>query len=418
MLPRSSLTTALSRDSLPREPLVAAFVRACGADEDLVNVWLASRRRVAASPAVPAEPPRAAPLGAESVTEAPTQPGNAERHPDDTPPRKARPRRRRWIITAVIATVVASASFALLSGSGGQGESAEPTDSRETSLPEGVPAAEANNRVMSLRPPTVAEVTGPPAGPTDVAPVLYVGDSVAAETSGAVSYFVHSTGRATVIAETRSDAALCDFLVQAGSSPLARPTLHGLVRRHKPRVVALQFWGNSTTLCTAGAQPGSDDYFRRYETDVGRAVDEITGAAEAGGFTRPRIVWVLQGPDRTDANRTRWLNALYRNAAIAHHDLVADAGWYVSLAATYPPVPANARYTWTSHLPCTDLERQHDYCTKPEAYGGVTQLHPEDDDIHFCLAGSPRPTPSCVAASPGVIRYARSIAHLMVHGVG
>jgi hypothetical protein len=47
ILPRSTLTTALSRDGLPREELVAAFVQACGCDQHQTARWVAVRRRLA-----------------------------------------------------------------------------------------------------------------------------------------------------------------------------------------------------------------------------------------------------------------------------------------------------------------------------------------------------------------------------------
>lgn len=46
VLPRATISGALSRDDLPREQLLAAFVRACGGDEETVAVWLAARRRL------------------------------------------------------------------------------------------------------------------------------------------------------------------------------------------------------------------------------------------------------------------------------------------------------------------------------------------------------------------------------------
>jgi hypothetical protein len=55
-LPRSTLTVALNRSTLPREDLIAAFVRTCGCDEAEVAAWVAARRRIAAatSPTGPA----------------------------------------------------------------------------------------------------------------------------------------------------------------------------------------------------------------------------------------------------------------------------------------------------------------------------------------------------------------------------
>ncbi len=48
-LPQSTIASALSRASLPREATVAAFVRACGAGPETVQIWLAARKRVAAA---------------------------------------------------------------------------------------------------------------------------------------------------------------------------------------------------------------------------------------------------------------------------------------------------------------------------------------------------------------------------------
>ncbi|MES4902567.1 MULTISPECIES: hypothetical protein [unclassified Streptomyces] len=63
VLPRATISGALSRDDLPREQLLAAYVRACGGDEETVAVWLAARRRlsIAGSGAASAPPDAAAP---------------------------------------------------------------------------------------------------------------------------------------------------------------------------------------------------------------------------------------------------------------------------------------------------------------------------------------------------------------------
>lgn len=59
-LPSSTISGALSRDTLPRADLLAAFLRACGADEATVERWLAARADLAASGQAP-EPEPAAP---------------------------------------------------------------------------------------------------------------------------------------------------------------------------------------------------------------------------------------------------------------------------------------------------------------------------------------------------------------------
>lgn len=47
VLPRTTLAGALNRPELPREQLLASFVRACGGDEDMVDAWAKARRRLA-----------------------------------------------------------------------------------------------------------------------------------------------------------------------------------------------------------------------------------------------------------------------------------------------------------------------------------------------------------------------------------
>lgn len=46
-LPRATLAGALSRQELPREELLAAFVRACGGDEATVEAWIKARKCLA-----------------------------------------------------------------------------------------------------------------------------------------------------------------------------------------------------------------------------------------------------------------------------------------------------------------------------------------------------------------------------------
>jgi hypothetical protein len=62
-------------------------------------------------------------------------------------------------------------------------------------------------------------------------------------------------------------------------------------------------------------------------------------------------------------------------------------------------------------LPCSDFERTWGYCTHPEAYGGVTQLHKSNDPVHFCIGNASDWGISCDATSPGIVRYGMRIAH-------
>lgn len=71
VLPKSTLVAVLGRDTLPREEVVAAFVRACGLDEEAVERWLLVRRRIAGGGRpdgleLPVDPPP--PMPAEPVS--------------------------------------------------------------------------------------------------------------------------------------------------------------------------------------------------------------------------------------------------------------------------------------------------------------------------------------------------------------
>lgn len=69
VLPRSTITAALSRDRLPREDLVVALVRSCGGDQEEVDRWVAARRRIAAG--TPPSTPSPASLPAPAVADVP-----------------------------------------------------------------------------------------------------------------------------------------------------------------------------------------------------------------------------------------------------------------------------------------------------------------------------------------------------------
>ncbi|MBP2707840.1 helix-turn-helix domain-containing protein [Microbispora sp. RL4-1S] len=76
-LPISTLSAALTRDSMPRPEVVRALVLACGGDEETVAGWLAVRSRLLAAPStrepdagsssMPGEPPKALRRGRRGV---------------------------------------------------------------------------------------------------------------------------------------------------------------------------------------------------------------------------------------------------------------------------------------------------------------------------------------------------------------
>ncbi|HEY2669419.1 MAG TPA: hypothetical protein VGJ07_03490 [Rugosimonospora sp.] len=91
VLPASTVASALSRTTLPRREVVAAFVRACGLDEQTAERWLAARDRLAveAAPTPHAPDRESAPLRVETPPvqpdQAPLPLGPGESRPAGTP---------------------------------------------------------------------------------------------------------------------------------------------------------------------------------------------------------------------------------------------------------------------------------------------------------------------------------------------
>ncbi|HEX2315101.1 MAG TPA: LamG-like jellyroll fold domain-containing protein [Thermomonospora sp.] len=85
-LPHSTLASALSRDKLPREDLVVAFVRACGCDEEETAAWVEARRRLAALAESAAAPAETMPEPEPGAAPPPFEPPPAERDVIEEPP--------------------------------------------------------------------------------------------------------------------------------------------------------------------------------------------------------------------------------------------------------------------------------------------------------------------------------------------
>lgn len=250
---------------------------------------------------------------------------------------------------------------------------------------------------------------------TDKARVLYVGDSLAANTVSTVAFWTSAKGNVDFSQSIFAGMALCDFLEVPNAKRETENRLRAQVMNLKPHLVILQFWGNAATPCMQGQAPGSEGYFNQYFWNALAAVNTIADAASAVGIPKPKILWVLQAPDRADLNlankRIERLNKTYSLVANATAGRTSDAGYHLSLAA-FPfgtPTP-ESRYEWTAFLPCTDFEKQVGYCTDPDAFGiGLAKLHRDDDPLHFCL-GNNFLFVDCDTPSPAILRYGMQIA--------
>ncbi|MFE2046579.1 SGNH/GDSL hydrolase family protein [Streptomyces sp. NPDC059477] len=247
-----------------------------------------------------------------------------------------------------------------------------------------------------------APSTTAPAPARDMS-VLYLGDSLAMEDQTVLGQELRDTLGAAHTSAPYSGTTLCDYLEGTGDPSLVPDAdkAAALVRAVRPDVVVLQFWGNAWgyTPCMDGItyDASRDRYFARYAADARRLTEQI---ASAGGDRRPRIVWVLQGPDPLTPERVERVNGIYREQAAAASDALADAGGVVS--------PPGARYRWVEQLPCTAYERAHPgYCTDPAK--DRTALHRTDDHLHFCLAPTTSTPKPCPVRSPGILRMAQEI---------
>jgi hypothetical protein len=295
--------------------------------------------------------------------------------------------RKPWIVGVLVAGV--------LLGACGDPVSGPEAPSRDPGSPS-VSATETHQRAAAS-----------PSAPVKPPTVLYLGDSLAMESQKVLGQELRKDLKAKYTSAPYSGTTPCDYLQGTAERSLvpAGDKAAALVRALRPHFVVLQFWGNSWnyTPCMDGITYDASRarYFERYAADMKRLTEQI---AEAGGDRRPRIVWVLQGPDPITPDRVRRVNALYERQAAASGDLVADAGKAVS--------PASARYTWTQYLPCTAYERAHpDYCTQPSR--NRTALHRDDDYLHFCLAPTTSTPKPCPARSPGILRIAREITKVV-----
>ena len=246
-----------------------------------------------------------------------------------------------------------------------------------------------------------------PSAPAVAPRVLYLGDSLAMEAQNVLGQELRRDLKAKYTSAPYSGTTLCDYLEGTGAKSLVPDAdkAAALVRAQHPDYVVMQFWGNAWgyTWCMDGITYNASQhkYFTRYKADLRRLTEQI---AAAGGSRRPRIVWVLQGPDPITPDRVRRVNRMYEQQASASGDLVADAGATVS--------PAGARYTWSQYLPCTAYEHEHrDYCTQPGR--DRTALHLDEDYLHFCLAPTTATPKPCPARSPGILRITREITRVI-----
>ncbi|MEE1768556.1 helix-turn-helix domain-containing protein [Streptomyces sp. JV185] len=113
VLPRSTIANMLARTSVPREELLAAFVRACGCGPTEVDAWLAVRKELAVHGRRAGRarvPGAAADAGAGLPEQSPGSPAEPPAVPIPEPSPVRRRRSRTLLVAAVSLVVLAAAA--------------------------------------------------------------------------------------------------------------------------------------------------------------------------------------------------------------------------------------------------------------------------------------------------------------------
>jgi len=254
----------------------------------------------------------------------------------------------------------------------------------------------------------------------DPARIVYVGDSIAGETLDVVRFFTQLTGKAAVYDSLYGGLALCDFLEGKPAGMPIEKKLKRLVKDLKPHLMVIQISGNALTACmkdSTGKALIGGPYLTQYYADMYAAANQVTAAAQEAGIARPKIMWVLQGPNRDNRDAPRLLNNGYINVANspADWDWVSDAGADVSMAVYPYDNAVKDRYQWAQYLPCTSFERSYGFCTNL-AFGGVAKLHKDNDSGHFGLDEDNNGVTDSI--SPGIQRYGMRISSDIIKKLG
>ncbi|GAA2346875.1 hypothetical protein [Streptomyces cuspidosporus] len=293
VLPRATIAGALSRDDLPREQLLAAFVRACGGDAETVAVWLAARRHlsIAASASSPTAVSAAAMSEADpALTSAPT--------PDPAP--DAAPSSGSEASGAEASGAAAASSAAsgppVSSGLPTASGAALDAPSEATALGPSRAASAAEPRPTDSGP---AEADPLPEGPTEAAP-LPEGAAPADpdERSHEISRPADTTASGGASSGTSGSAS-----GEGGTGSSWR-------RRYLPPLVVAAAAAVGVLLLTYWPHSGSDDGALpdgRSRTSTGPSAGEPSGAGPSTGSASPSKSGksVVDADDTQSASPTR-----------------------------------------------------------------------------------------------------------------
>ena len=213
----------------------------------------------------------------------------------------------------------------------------------------------------------------PAAKPSSGAPVVFLGDSLAAE---AAQYLPALLSPRPLVNQFLAGTAGCDWF----GKDLAITS---------DSVVVISFTGNSGTPCMSD---GADGYLQgqaivdKYRTDV----SVLTETARSAGAEVLLVGQPARVDDASGNDLVNGLNAVYEELAGQNGVAFVDAGAAVE----------NPDGTFALLLPCVPNELECD----PSGSNVVRS----DDGVHFCPG--PRPVGPCPTYLSGAFRFAKAIA--------
>jgi hypothetical protein len=215
----------------------------------------------------------------------------------------------------------------------------------------------------------------PPPGPPRIA--LY-GDSLASEVGEDFAFLASSSGASAQV-RTFPGTATCDFFA----------TMAADAQDFQPTAAVLAFSGNAFTPCMAGYQPGTPQFFAKYQNDTQTAISIFRSVgAKVLLVGLPLDASASQSQDIPPINQIDQLLAS-GNAGVTYD----DAG---------QAVMAGGQFTWT--LPCLSFEP----CTGPNG----TNVVRAPDGVHFCPDGMSIRVgyfEECDVYSSGAFRFAAAM---------
>ncbi|RYZ51477.1 MAG: hypothetical protein EOP07_21230 [Proteobacteria bacterium] len=231
--------------------------------------------------------------------------------------------------------------------------------------------------------------------------ILYMGDSIAFETSNFVDSFSKSAFNASTSRIMWGGLAICDFTsIREGE---LNTQAERAILDQRPHIVIMQAVGNNLTPCMGGVS--GEDYWKKYEADANRLAELVTKTAKSLLIPRPILMWVLQGPSRDGDHNIR-MDEMYRRVAAKHGDMVSDAGRTVSKAILPESTDPNDRNVYIQYAPCSQQEIDMGFCT--DIGTRTAKLHKDEDPTHFCL--DKMDVFTCTVKSPGTLRYGGQIS--------